>query len=43
VRWFVLENEVELSRDQLKAFTALYKVNSRLLQDLHGRKIQASE
>jgi len=43
VRWFVLEQEVELSRDQLKAFAMLYKVNSRLLQATHGRKIDASE
>jgi carbonic anhydrase len=43
VRWFVLEQEVELSRDQLKAFAMLYKVNSRLLQATHGRKIEASE
>jgi carbonic anhydrase len=26
-----------------KAFGALYKVNSRLIQDTHGRKIEASE
>jgi carbonic anhydrase len=43
VRWFVMEQVVEISRDQLRAFGALYKVNSRLLQDRHGRKIVASE
>jgi len=43
VQWFVFEQEVELSRDQLHAFGALYKVNSRLLQATHGRKIEASE
>jgi len=43
VRWFVFEQEVDISRAQLRAFGALYKVNSRLIQDTHGRKIEASE
>ena len=43
VRWFILEQEVTLSRDQLLAFAALFKVNSRPLQDPHGRRIEASE
>jgi carbonic anhydrase len=43
VRWFVFEQEVTLSRDQLQAFAALFKVNSRPLQDAHGRRIEASE
>jgi len=43
VRWFVFEQQVEISRDQLRAFGALYKVNSRMLQAPRGRKIEASE
>jgi carbonic anhydrase len=43
VRWFVFEEQVELSRDQLKSFNLLYKVNSRMLQSVRGRKIEASE
>jgi carbonic anhydrase len=43
VRWFIFEQEVTLSRDQLLAFAALFKVNSRPLQDPHGRRIEASE
>jgi carbonic anhydrase len=43
VRWFIFEQEVEVSRDQLKSFAALYKVNTRLLQAPHGRKIEANE
>jgi carbonic anhydrase len=43
VRWFIFEQEVEISRDQLKSFGYLYKVNSRLLQAPHGRKIEANE
>ena len=43
VRWIVFEQEVELSRDQLRSFGALYKVNSRMVQPTHGRKIEANE
>ena len=43
VRWFVLEQEVSLSRDQLRVFAALFKVNTRPLQDPHGRRIEANE
>jgi len=43
VRWFVMEQQVEISRTQLRSFAALYKVNSRMLQTAHGRKIEASE
>lgn len=43
VRWFVYENEISLSLDQLRAFTALFRVNSRPLQDAHGRRIEANQ
>jgi carbonic anhydrase len=43
VKWYIFEQQVELSRSQLKAFGELYKVNSRLLQAAHGRKIEAYE
>ena len=43
VRWFVFEQDVSVSRTQLRAFAALFKVNSRPLQDLHGRRIEANE
>jgi carbonic anhydrase len=43
VRWFIFEQEMTLSRAQLKVFATLYKVNSRPLQDAHGRKIEAYE
>lgn len=44
VRWFVLENPVSVSREQVRAFEALgYRVDSRPLQDRHGRKIEANE
>lgn len=42
VRWFVLEQQPTLSRDQLNAFTALYPLNSRPLQDQHDRRIEAN-
>lgn len=43
VRWFVFENPITASRSQLRAFTDLFRMNTRPLQDLHGRKIEASE
>jgi carbonic anhydrase len=43
VRWFVLEQELSISRDQLRAFAALFTVNTRPLQDPHGRRIEANE
>jgi carbonic anhydrase len=43
VKWLVLENEVPVSRDQVRTFGLLFHINSRPLQDAHGRKIEASE
>jgi carbonic anhydrase len=43
VRWFVLEQELSISRDQLRAFAGLFRVNTRPLQDAHGRRIEANE
>ena len=43
VRWFVFQQQVSLSRDQLRAFANLYKVNTRPMQDPHGRKIEANQ
>jgi carbonic anhydrase len=43
VRWFVFEQELSVSRDQLRAFAAMFKVNSRPVQDPHGRRIAANE
>ncbi len=43
VRWFVFEEDLSISRDQFRAFTNLYKMNTRPMQDAHGRKIEANE
>jgi carbonic anhydrase len=43
VRWFVFVNEISISQDQLKTFTNIFRVNSRPLQDTHGRRIEANE
>jgi carbonic anhydrase len=43
VRWFVFEQELSVSRDQLRIFASLFRVNSRGLQDTHGRRIEADE
>jgi len=43
VRWYVFVQPVSISRSQLRAFGALYKINSRPIQDTHGRRIEANE
>lgn len=43
VRWFVFENVLSVSREQLQALTGLFRMNTRPLQDLHGRHIEANE
>ena len=43
VRWYVFEQDLSMSRTQLEYFTRLFKMNTRPLQDPHGRKIEASE
>jgi carbonic anhydrase len=43
VRWFVFEQPITISREQLRAFADLYKINSRPVQDAHGRRIEANE
>jgi carbonic anhydrase len=43
VQWFVLEQEMSISRGQLRTFADIFKMNTRPLQDLHGRRIAANE
>jgi carbonic anhydrase len=43
VRWFVLEQQLSISRAQLRAFGAIFKINSRPVQDAHGRRIEANQ
>ncbi len=43
VRWFIFEQQTTLSRDQLRAFQYIYKVNTRELQDPNGRRIEANQ
>jgi carbonic anhydrase len=43
VRWFVFEQELSVSRAQLRAFVALFRMNTRGLQDAHGRRIEANK
>lgn len=43
VRWFVMEQELSISRYQLYAIERLFRISSRKLQDSHGRKIAANE
>lgn len=43
VRWFVMEQDMSVSRSQLRQFTQMFRMNSRQLQDPHGRRIEANE
>lgn len=43
VRWYIFQEPVSLSRYQLQKFSTLFPMNTRPLQDVHGRKIEASE
>lgn len=43
VRWYLMEQPISLSREQLRQFVAVFRVNSRPLQDAHGRRIEAHE
>ena len=43
VRWFVFEQDLSMSREQLRLFASLFKMNTRPVQDPHGRRIVGSE
>ena len=43
VRWYVFEEDLSMSREQLRAFTGLFRMNTRPVQDPHGRRIEANE
>jgi carbonic anhydrase len=43
VRWFVFEQDLTMSREQLRVFTSLFRMNTRPAQDPHGRRIEANE
>lgn len=43
VRWQVLKQPVELSKDQIAAFRRVYPMNARPVQRLNGRVVQVSE
>jgi carbonic anhydrase len=43
VRWFIYQQPMSLSRYQLERYEPLFRVNTRPLQDPHGRKILATE
>jgi carbonic anhydrase len=43
VHWFVFEDVLSISSGQLRAFAAIFPMDSRPLQDAHGRRIEANE
>ncbi|MFP4313219.1 MAG: carbonic anhydrase [Alphaproteobacteria bacterium] len=42
VKWHVLQQPVEISRDQLVAFQAIYSMNARPIQQMQGRVVKGS-
>ena len=43
VQWFVIEDPIEISQDQIAAFTSLYSGNARPLQERNARPIVFEE
>jgi carbonic anhydrase len=43
VRWFIFQEDLSISRSQFRAFNSLYKMNTRPIQEAHGRRIEANE
>lgn len=43
VRWIVYQDPIGMSLEQLRQFTALFRISSRPLQETHGRRIEANE
>jgi carbonic anhydrase len=43
VGWYIYEEPVSISRYQLRTYTSHFPMNTRPLQDAHGRKIEANE
>jgi carbonic anhydrase len=43
VRWFVFQETLTVSREQFRVFNNLYKMNTRPIQDPHGRKIASNQ
>jgi carbonic anhydrase len=39
VNWVVLEQPIEMSRDQIRAFQKLFRDNHRPIQPVNGRKV----
>ena len=43
VRWFVFEEVLSMSRSQFRDFASLFRMNTRPVQDAHGRRIEANK
>ena len=43
VQWFIMEQQMTVSRSQLNTFSAIYMMNTRPLQELNGRRLEADE
>jgi carbonic anhydrase len=43
VQWYVFETRLSISMRQLSDFVRIFRMNTRPLQDMHGRRIEANE
>ena len=43
VQWYVYQNSVNISHRQLDDFASIFKMNTRPVQELRGRRIEANE
>ncbi|MEK7679483.1 MAG: carbonic anhydrase family protein, partial [Deltaproteobacteria bacterium] len=41
VKWHVLKTPIQMSEAQIKAFSEIFKMNSRPVQPLNSRKVAA--
>ena len=43
VNWYIMQEPIEASEQQIEQFTTIYKLNARPVQPLHGRVIKIAE
>lgn len=43
VQWYVFQSPLNISQHQLSTFINLYRINTRPLQEMHGRRITGNE
>ena len=43
VQWYVYETPLPINMSQLNAFVSIFRMNTRPIQEMHGRRVQANE